>query len=194
MWPLARLLYERGPWPVQRNAAARSNASSGAARDYVAKRTRLPRAMPAQGQQNWPTENTGGGSCQGSSRSASGRLDRHAHANWPTEKAGGYRHLPTKVGASARQPGPSKCLRPNSCARPTENTGGGSCQGSSRSASGKLDGHAHATGGGSCQGSSRSASGKCDQKFWPRRRERSATHHSPSPGAALCKQRRAAIQ
>ena len=55
----------------------------------------------------------------------------------------GYRHLPTKVGASARQPGPSKCLRPNSCARPTENTGGGSCQGSSRSASGLNTGSAN---------------------------------------------------
>jgi hypothetical protein len=128
VWPLARLLYERGPWPVQRNAAARSDASSGAARDYVAKRTRLPRAMPAQGQQNWPTENTGGGSCQGSSRSASGRLD----------------------------------------------------------------GHAHATGGGSCQGSSRSASGKCEQKFGPGG-EGATAHNSPSPGAALCQQRRAAI-
>ena len=33
-----------------------------------------------------------------------------------------------------------------------------------------------------------------ENAIWPRRRERSATHHSPSPGAALCKQRRAAIQ
>ncbi len=35
---------------------------------------------------------------------------------------------------------------------------------------------------------------KIANRCWPRRRERSATHHSPSPGAALCKQRRAAIQ
>ncbi len=35
---------------------------------------------------------------------------------------------------------------------------------------------------------------KIANRCWPRRRERSATHHSPSPGAALCKQRRAAKQ
>ncbi len=42
MWPLARLIYERGPRPVQRNAAAPSNASSGATLNYSANDAATP--------------------------------------------------------------------------------------------------------------------------------------------------------
>jgi hypothetical protein len=42
VWPLARLMYERSPWPVQRNAAAPSNASSGATRNYSADNAAAP--------------------------------------------------------------------------------------------------------------------------------------------------------